>query len=329
MARSGILRNPVAETPIAILDFETTGLTPGIDRVVEVSVVRMEPECEPSLVFDTLVNPERRMAATEIHGITDEDVADAPTFGRITEPLVQALSGCVVAAYNVYFDIRFLEYELGQSGVIQTPPHLCLMYLRPMLGIGKRCRLVQACTEHGIPHADQHVSSTDCAASAQLMQFYLETMPRRGVVTFDDLAKLKAYKFTTSFRNPPLEPLSGPNGKSALKPRCGSMLGPPPETPTEAPADAAERAKQGLRVYWDTLRDAVADLEMTDEEVQSLVETKIEFGLTNEQVRALHANVFVSVLSRYADDMRMTNREVSALRRLHECLATAGWAPGH
>ena len=65
------------------MDIETTGLYPGGDRIVELAVVRIEPNEAPRLVLDTLVNPKRRVAATEIHGITDADVADAPPFEEI------------------------------------------------------------------------------------------------------------------------------------------------------------------------------------------------------------------------------------------------------
>ena len=123
----------IGDTPLAVIDFETTGLTPGVDRVVEVAVARLEPGCEPQLVLDTLVNPQRRVAATEIHGITDEDVSDAPSFAEVAGDLVEALAGCVVTAYNVYFDISFLSHELKSAGLNHVPPHMCLMYFRPRL----------------------------------------------------------------------------------------------------------------------------------------------------------------------------------------------------
>lgn len=73
---SGIAERPIADTPIAVFDFETTGLHPGYDRVIEVSVIRIDPGQPPRLAFDTLVNPRRRVAATEIHGITDVRIFD-------------------------------------------------------------------------------------------------------------------------------------------------------------------------------------------------------------------------------------------------------------
>ncbi len=137
----GVLNRPIAETPIAIFDFETTGLNAGADRVVEDSVVRIEPGQEPQLVLDTLVNPNRKMAATEIHGITDEDVSGAPKFEDVAGNFLRSISSCVVSSYNIYFDIGFLQFELHRLGLSETPPHLCLMYMRPLLGLGSRCCL--------------------------------------------------------------------------------------------------------------------------------------------------------------------------------------------
>ena len=80
------------------------------------------------------------MAATEIHGLTDADVREAPRFTDIAGELTRVLTDCVVGAYNVYFDMKFLGYELGQAGVVTPLPHLCLMYIRPMIGLGTGAR---------------------------------------------------------------------------------------------------------------------------------------------------------------------------------------------
>ena len=58
----GIYERRIEETPIAIIDFETTGLTAGVDRVIEVSVVKLDPGGHPIPVFDTLINPMRPVA---------------------------------------------------------------------------------------------------------------------------------------------------------------------------------------------------------------------------------------------------------------------------
>ncbi len=119
---NGVHHQAIKDTPITVLDFETTGLNAGYDRVVEVSVVRIDPGSSPRLVFDTLINPDRRMAATEIHGITDGQVADAPRFKDVARELLLALSDSVIAAHNVYFDLRFLQFELGRLGLFRECP---------------------------------------------------------------------------------------------------------------------------------------------------------------------------------------------------------------
>ena len=195
----GISSRPIDDTPIAIIDFETTGLTAGADRVVEVSVVRVDPGEQPRLVLDTLINPHRHVSATEIHGITDADVADAPYFQDVAGELLAQLNGCVIAAYNVYFDIKFLNFEMQNAGVDHETPHFCLMYMRPLLGIGSRCKLEEACRLHNIDYQVAHIAADDAMASGQLLKNYMAEIEQRDIRTFGDLTGLRNYKFLNSF----------------------------------------------------------------------------------------------------------------------------------
>ena len=195
----GLLTRLIADVPVAVVDFETTGMWAGADRVVEVAVVRVEPGRGPELVLDTLINPNRRMGCTYVHGITDRDVVDAPRFEQIAGRLLRAISGCVVAAYNAAFDVRFLEAELDRVGIRHAFPHLCLMYLRPMLGLGKHCRLSAACWAHGIPLGRAHTAADDAHAAAALWSVYREEIAGRNIQTYAELAAVKPYKFTGSF----------------------------------------------------------------------------------------------------------------------------------
>lgn len=216
---SGINRHLIAQTPVAIIDFETTGLTVGLDRVVEVSIVRVDPDQKPRLLLDTLVNPNRPMGATEIHGITDADVQQAPKFSDIAGEVLAVTAGCVVAAYNVYFDIQFLAFELGLSGVNQLPPHFCLMYLRPMLGLGGRCKLGEACKNAGIERNATHVASADAMSSGELFVKYLAKIDLMGINTYGELAKLGDRRFSESFGYSPL-----PNASLLGLTRCKTFI---------------------------------------------------------------------------------------------------------
>jgi DNA polymerase-3 subunit epsilon len=208
---TGLLERTIADVPVAVLDFETTGMFAGHDRVVEVAVVRVEPGSEPQVVLDTLVNPGRPMGATFVHGIREHDVLDAPRFDSVADHLLRAISGCVLAAYNVSFDLRFLEAELGRLGVRHSFPHVCLMYLRPMLGLGRQCKLPQACRAHGVPLALAHSAAHDALAAAGLWNAYSRDLAERNVTTFAELAAIRRYKFTESFdRDPHPEPSGDP-----------------------------------------------------------------------------------------------------------------------
>jgi DNA polymerase-3 subunit epsilon len=193
----------ILETPLTVIDFETTGLMAGVDRVVEVCVSRIDPGQPPRIVLDTLINPNRRMDATFIHGITDADVRHAPRFADIASDFVDAISGSVVTAYNVNFDIRFLRDEMSRCGVLEAPPHLCLMYLKPMLGLGIKCGLREACRELGIVHTGEHFAAIDVAASAEILLRYLEAIRQQEICTFHDLARKKRYKFLESLQQEP------------------------------------------------------------------------------------------------------------------------------
>ncbi len=325
----GVIDRPILETPIAIIDFETTGLAPGPDRVVEVSVVRAEPGKEPVLVLDTLINPDRPMAATEIHGITDRDVVDAPRFFEIGGDFIRAISGCVVASYNVYFDIGFLTYELRKIRVACVPPHVCLMYLRPLLEMGKRCSLFTACCESGIPLPHAHQSAADAFASAQLWKIYLSAMEEHGMQKFKDLSQKKQYKFLNSLEADPLSPpteaemphLANVKSRSVKMQQEYHRGGAQPPTQTVDRHDVIHR-------YWSELTTVLSDLELTRDEANGLAKLRNQLKLTQEEIKGMHARVFADLLLLTIEDRIISADEQNQIQRLYRCLAKLGWAPG-
>jgi DNA polymerase-3 subunit epsilon len=99
--------------PIVFIDLETTGINVSTDRIVEIAALKIHPDGSEQWM-NTRVNPEMHIPekATAIHGITDEDVADAPTFLEIAKNLATFLEGCDLAGYNVVkFDIPVLAEE--------------------------------------------------------------------------------------------------------------------------------------------------------------------------------------------------------------------------
>ncbi|HNF38878.1 MAG TPA: 3'-5' exonuclease [Chitinophagaceae bacterium] len=99
--------------PLAFIDLETTGINLGIDRIVEIAIVKIMADGTKS-VKRKLVNPEMPIpkAASDVHGITDDMVKDAPTFKQVAPELKQMLDGCDLAGFNSNrFDIPLLMEE--------------------------------------------------------------------------------------------------------------------------------------------------------------------------------------------------------------------------
>ncbi len=105
--------------PIAFFDLETTGLNISTDRIVELSVLKINPDGKEDWM-STRINPEMPIPpkATAIHGITDADVAGAPAFKEIAKKLTLFLEGCDLAGYNaIKFDLPVLAEEFLRTGI--------------------------------------------------------------------------------------------------------------------------------------------------------------------------------------------------------------------
>ncbi|MBN1108365.1 MAG: 3'-5' exonuclease [Bacteroidales bacterium] len=99
--------------PLVFLDLETTGINITSDRIVEISLLKILPGGEEEWLT-TLVNPGISIpaASTAVHGISDKDVADAPSFGEIAVKLEAFMEGCDLAGFNaIKFDIPLLAEE--------------------------------------------------------------------------------------------------------------------------------------------------------------------------------------------------------------------------
>lgn len=104
--------------PLAFVDTETTGPNPAHDRIVEIVVVRLEPDGRRE-VFETRVNPGVAIPAEviKIHGITDEDVEDMPPFAAVAPRVAELFEGADIAGFGIRrFDVEILEREFARAG---------------------------------------------------------------------------------------------------------------------------------------------------------------------------------------------------------------------
>lgn len=107
------------DRPFVVIDLETTGVNPKTDRIVELSTVRYRPD-GGLLTKRRLVNPTVKIpqGASDVHGITDDRVADAVTFAQLAKGLEQHLKDCDLGGYNlVSYDVPLLSAEFKRVGV--------------------------------------------------------------------------------------------------------------------------------------------------------------------------------------------------------------------
>ncbi|MBP9098692.1 MAG: 3'-5' exonuclease [Ferruginibacter sp.] len=105
--------------PVAFIDLETTGVNLSTDRIVEIAIVKVLPDMERQ-VKRKLINPGMPIppSSTEIHGITDDMVKDAPTFKQAANEIKQYLENCDLGGYNSNrFDIPVLMEEFLRAGM--------------------------------------------------------------------------------------------------------------------------------------------------------------------------------------------------------------------
>ncbi len=107
------------EKPIVFFDLETTGTNIVQDRIVEISYLKVLPNGNEDM-HTRRVNPEMHIPeqSTAIHGITDQDVADCPTFKEIAKEVARDFEGSDIAGFNSNrFDVPLLAEEFLRAGV--------------------------------------------------------------------------------------------------------------------------------------------------------------------------------------------------------------------
>jgi DNA polymerase-3 subunit epsilon len=114
-----MLKNVKLEKPLAFFDLETTGTRYYIDRIVEFSILRIQPDGTEEYKNRRL-NPEMPIqeGATRKHGITNDDVKNEPVFRQLAKGIRDFMEGCDLCGFNILnFDIPLLEAEFERAGV--------------------------------------------------------------------------------------------------------------------------------------------------------------------------------------------------------------------
>jgi len=177
-----------------VFDTETTGLLPSEgDEIVQIAAVRIvNGRRVEKEVFDTLVNPKRRIPAssTEVHGISEAMVEDAPEIAEVGRRFHKFAEGAVLIAHNAPFDMEFLRRKEAVIGASFDNPILDTVLLSAVVFGQSESHSLDALTHRlgiTIPEEARHTAIGDTVATADAFLKLLPALKARGLVTFGDI----------------------------------------------------------------------------------------------------------------------------------------------
>lgn len=269
------------DVEFAVIDVETTGLM-NRDRIIEVAVSRIDLNGTVLGEFESLVNPGRTGATTvNIHGITDRELRDAPSFEEISGDLAEILDGAIWAAHNASFDRRFLDLEFSRlEAEVPAWPTVCTMRLSSAAGIRGQRTLAACCSYFGVSRSgDAHQAMDDVDAAVALL---LTLLAARADTRFVEVYGTEGPEWALPL---PVFPPCRKAARRALR-----------RTEVEAElvvdrniARGLGAPDEGIRRYLERLDAAMEDRMIEPIELEELIRIATEVDLSPSQAREIHS----------------------------------------
>ncbi len=169
--------------PIAFIDLETTGVNISNDRLVEIAIVKILTDGTRQ-VKRKLINPQIPIpaGASDVHGITDEMVKDAPSFKQVANEIKQFIENCDLGGYNSNrFDIPMLIEEFLRAGVSFSADGRKLVDVQKVFHMMEQRTLGAAykfyCNK---TLEDAHSAEADATATWEVLEAQIERYPQIG-----------------------------------------------------------------------------------------------------------------------------------------------------
>ena len=248
--RQGVAADPA--TPLIALaavslDIETTGLRPEVDRIAQIGGVKIRHgSLSNGEAFESLVRPGVPMpsAARRIHGLHDEQLADAPTYAEVHPRLKAFLADLPVIGFSVEFDLNVLEHEARRFGGRFAP--WIWLDVRALAVVLDRRRadwpLERLVEEYGVSAGKRHNAAADARMTAEVFLAMLEDLRTSGVRTLAEARR---------FQRPGLD-----IGRENRAPLWNRRLGRHAHRDAEPPPGPAQVAFDGFH-YRKRLRDVM------------------------------------------------------------------------
>lgn len=177
--------------PIAVIDLETTGINIGSDRIVEIAIIKILPDGTRQ-VKRKLINPQMPIpkVASDVHGITDEMVKEAPTFKQAANEIKQFIDNCDLAGYNSNrFDVPMLVEEFLRIGMEITIDGKRLVDVQRIFHMMEQRTLGAAYKFYCQKTLEgAHSAEVDASATWEVLEAQIERYPQLGT-TIESIVK--------------------------------------------------------------------------------------------------------------------------------------------
>jgi DNA polymerase-3 subunit epsilon len=194
--------SPITESEFSVLDFETTGTSGVKNRAIEIGIVHVK-NLEIVDSYQTFINPGTSVPyyITNLTGITNNDVHDAPFFEEITSEIVDFIGDSVLVAHNMPFDYSFLKNEFVRADVILPKNNtLCTLKLARKLYPELKSKSLGNLVKHfGIKHKHVHRALGDAMVTAKLLVKMITQLREDQNIT--TLNQLLAYQSATPIKS--------------------------------------------------------------------------------------------------------------------------------
>jgi len=169
--------------PLVFIDLETTGTNIAIDRIIEIAIVKILPD-KTRHVKHKLINPQMPIpkGSTDIHGITDEKVKDAPIFKEVANELKQFIDNADLSGYNSNrFDIPLLMEEFLRAGISIDMAKRRLLDVQTIFHLMEKRTLAAAYKFYCEKElTDAHSAEADACATWEILEAQLERYAHLG-----------------------------------------------------------------------------------------------------------------------------------------------------
>jgi len=274
----------------AVIDTETTGFGK-TDRILEIGIVLVDGN-EIVQEWETLINPERDISNSNIHGITSELVSLAPTFSEVIDEISGFLDGRIFVAHNVAFDTKMLTFEFGKANKeINFGKPFCTLQATKM-------KLEKACDEYGVKNLGAHRALTDARATALILAQVFTNKSETSPMKINDYDKKSVARIIS---------------RSAFD---SAHVGGQQHIRRISRNHGTHGVEGPLLSYLDALSSLLSDFKLTKDESSQLKIWAADLGLTKKEIDRANSLFVDSIIEAAERDNYISPTERELLNRI-------------